>query len=819
MTPVGCRPFARTSTLVVLLAALGATVSCRQIVGLQPMPMPCADPLMIDDMEDGTPAICDSGKRHGTWYGFGDGTSGTQTLAPNATIPGGRGSSQRAVEFTGGGYTSFGAIVGVALNEVDLSPQPYSADSVGGVTFWMKSNVPVTVQVPLTATALVKDGGQCIAGSAPNNCNNHFAFQITAPTSTWTQYYVPFSALRQLQDGTATWDPSQLLGVEFLVGPGANFDLWIDDIAFYYCASTECKPTCTAPKFPVQCAVEGVQPAGCYVPGTDCQVIATWCGDPQMIDDMEDGDNNICPTAGRFGIWWTASDATSTDLKPAVGSTFTQTPIPGGRGTSRTAAHLAGSGFTGWGALMAFDLTTDAGYAPYDASAADGITFWAKTSANGVGFEVNTLDTVPAKHGGTCVDSATTVNCNQSWQYWVEAPEPDTWFQVSVPFAALAQIPGASQTTGNLLPGSATWDPTRVVNVQQVAFAGPVTPNGPAPFDLWIDDIALYTCEPNPCLPTCNDPDLPTACPGVPGQLAGCWPAGADCANRPPRPWQYNGVWGSGPNDVWVVGASLDGLVGIAFHWDGATWTRGDVGNVPPLWAVSGQGPDDVWAVADHGTVARWDGSTWRSTTEGTDASLSAVRVGGPDDVWVAAYPGTLQHWDGSAWSTGTSNPVRQREEGQGQGYGLWGSGPNNLWSVGGTILHFDGTSWSSVATPAGVYLNRVWGSGPNDVWAVGSAILHFDGSSWVASSFAPTGYVYDVWGSGPSDVWAVGQGSSILHWDGAAWSAVPSPSKFDLYAVWGSGPSDVWAVGDSHAVIHFDGVTWSSVTVVGQTP
>jgi hypothetical protein len=814
MTPLGGRPFVRTSELVVLLAALGATTSCRQIAGLHPVPMPCNDPLMIDDMEDGTPTICDSGDRHGAWYGFGDGTiSAIPKLDANATIPGGRGSSQRAVEFTGGGYTGFGAIVGVTLNEVDLSRLPYSASSVGGLTFWMKTNVPVTVQVPLLATALVKDGGQCIAGGPPSNCNNHFSFQITAPPSTWTQYQVPFTALRQLQAGTAIWDPSQLLGVEFLVGPGASFDLWIDDIAFYNCATPECVPTCTDPRFPAACPAEGARPAGCYLPGTDsnCAVIATWCSDPLLIDDMEDGDNRICPTDGRMGTWWTASDGTKTaDLMPAVNSTFTQTPIPGGRGQSMSAARLAGSGFTGWGALMALDLI--GGHAqPYDASTFDGITFWAKTNANGLAFEINSPATIPADRGGVCTDSATALNCNQSWQFWVETPAVDNWFLVSVPFSALAQIPGQSTTTNNILPGSATWDSAKLANLQLGPVAGPVSSPGPAPFELWVDDIAFYSCGGSPCAPTCTDPDLPTACPAAAGQLAGCWPAGTDCANRQPRPWEYSGVWGSGPNDVWVVGASLDGLAGIGFHWNGTSWTRADVGSMPPMWAVSGQGADDVWTVADHGAVARWDGSTWRSTTAGTDASLNAVWIGGPDDVWTAAYPGTVQHWNGSAWSTGTSASQGIR--------GLWGSAPNDIWAVGGAILHYDGTSWSSASTPDGVILNRVWGSGPNDVWAVGGALLHFDGTTWTASSFALSEYVYDVWGSGPSDVWAVGQGSSILHWDGTTWSPVTSPTKFDLYAVWGSGPTDVWAVGDNHAVIHFDGVTWSSVTVVGQAP
>jgi hypothetical protein len=789
----------RTSALVVLLAASGATVSCRQIAGLHPVPMPCSDPMMIDDMEDGTPTICASQGRSGGWYKVPDGTPGAvYALNANETIPGGRDSSQHAVHFTGSGFTDWGAIAAFDLNHQDASNQVYNADAYAGLTFWMKSTVPVTLQVLTPPTVPMAYGQQCVAGSSPN-CNNPFAFQITAPPNAWTEYWVPYAALRQLQNGTATWNPSQLIAVQFLVGPGANFDVWIDDIAFYAsCTDPGCIPIpCTGPNT-MACAAKGTQPAGCYPTGTDCQAIDTWCSDPLLIDDMEDGDNHICPTGGRTGTWWTASDGSSTDLTPATGAIFEQAAIPGGRGTSHEAAHLKGSGFSSW-ALMAFDLAGGNGQT-FDASADDGIAFWAKTNTTGFNFEINSPATIPASRGGSCVDTDTALNCDKSWWVWVDTPASDTWFQVRVPFAALKQMPGVSATTNNLVPGSATWDPSQLVNVQAAVGAGF--------FDLWIDDIAFYKCTGSACDPTCTDPALPVLCPAVGGLLASCWPAGKDCSARLPA--RNADVWGSGPNDVWIVGYAGAGLSeGTAFHWDGSRWTSSDVGAVNDFWGVSGQGTDDVWAVLDHGGVERWNGSSWLLTSAGTDTSLTNVWVAGPDDVWVAAYPGTLLHWDGSGWSTEFSVAKWM--------IGLWGTAPNNIWAVGdgGTILHYDGAAWSPVSSPTTVFLNRVWGTGPSDVWAVGDSgpVLHFDGSTW-APSPGVTGGFLGVWASGPADAWAVGYGGGIAHWDGTTWSAVTSPTTADLYAVWGSGPSDVWAVGDGTNVLHFDGVTWSSVTL-----
>src|SRR6185436_15168757 len=78
---------------------------------------------------------------------------------------------------------------------------------------------------------------------------------------------------------------------------------------------------------------------------------------------------------------------------------------------------------------------------------------------------------------------------------------------------------------------------------------------------------------------------------------------------------------------------------------------------------------------------------------------------------------------------------------------------------AGGTIVRWNGSAWSSVASGTPNHLYGVWGSGPSDVWAVGDVgtILHWDGSAWWK---VPSGTTHDlrgVWGSGPSDVWAVG--------------------------------------------------------------
>jgi hypothetical protein len=93
--------------------------------------------------------------------------------------------------------------------------------------------------------------------------------------------------------------------------------------------------------------------------------------------------------------------------------------------------------------------------------------------------------------------------------------------------------------------------------------------------------------------------------------------------------------------------------------------------------------------------------------------------------------------------------------------------------TLGEDIAHWNGSTWSVSTNVANKALFGLWGSGPNDIWAVGSegAIIHWNGSAWSSSASGTTGQLFDVWGSGPSDVWVVGREGILLHWDGSAWS------------------------------------------------
>ncbi|HKO93276.1 MAG TPA: hypothetical protein VJU61_19105, partial [Polyangiaceae bacterium] len=177
----------------------------------------------------------------------------------------------------GSGFTGWGAVLGVGF---DLTPEGYDALGVGGLQFWMKNTTPISVGVSTKQTTPIRDGGDCIESADEGNCYNSFGFAITALSPDWTEYKVPFNALRQRAGGSAIWNPRHLTNILFDIADGAEFDVSVDDLSFYDCGNSECQPTCRDPDFPVSCR-EGVGfHSSCQPPGTDCNAVV----DRGMLD-------------------------------------------------------------------------------------------------------------------------------------------------------------------------------------------------------------------------------------------------------------------------------------------------------------------------------------------------------------------------------------------------------------------------------------------------------------------------------------------------------------------------------------------------------
>lgn len=309
-------------------------------------------------------------------------------------------------------------------------------------------------------------------------------------------------------------------------------------------------------------------------------------------------------------------------------------------------------------------------------------------------------------------------------------------------------------------------------------------------------------------------------------------------------------LFGFAWDNVWAAGT--DGLVR---HYDGANWVKGSVAAYPnDFRAVFGSRPSAVWLAA--GTP--YSGRMYYVTSSAlplTDRSLHSV-TGNPSalygfgvaDVWAGTVPGALFRYDGRTWKKQKDNiPC----------HGLWGSAPNDLWSVGpsGHIAHFDGSKWTGYGEPVGLSVVALWAQRPRQIWAIrgterlrltpkgwsvdklpvtsppramvalsdrdvwlageGATLRHFDGTKWQVHNLASRGAAgfSAFWASSARDVWAVGSFGTVAHFTGQEWAVLSKPTSESLLAVDGSSARDIWAVGIRGESVHFDGEQWAGIT------
>ncbi len=526
---------------------------------------------MIDDMEDGNNLICHSGGRSGYWYTEADGTEGTLSPAQGAEftmtpIPGGRGDSRMAVRLTASGFTSW-AQMSLSLENVGETAGPYDASATGGITFWMKTNAPVVgVNLPISETVPVSRGGLCSDSATTYNCDNAFNFNITSPHPDWFQYYVPYSALYQAGSkpdangntvaGSATWDPTSLTNIQFLLyQPVTNVELWIDDLSFYDCSNETCLPTCTDPTA-VACPALGAVPANCWPAGTNCSKVTTppetyatltsvWGSGPDDVWAVGTGPQGSPPTASPTVLHWDGSVWSSVES-----------------GTTHALWGIWGSSADDVWAVGDFGTVVRWNGSAWSASS-DGLndslnSVWGSSSSDV--WAVGANGAIEHWDGATW-SAATGVSSKYLYHLWGSGPG-DVWAVgdggTIVHWDGTAWSASASATDSALwgVWGSGPGDVYAVGN----------TATGEATILHW--DGAAWTT-------------VSTPADGYP-----------------------NGVWGSGPDDVWVVGDSI-------LHWDGSAWSIVPSPALDYLLSVWGTGPSDAWIGGDFGTLLHWNGTIW----------------------------------------------------------------------------------------------------------------------------------------------------------------------------------------------------------------
>jgi hypothetical protein len=192
---------------------------------------------MIDDMEDGNTRIIQvtSPQRTGGWTVFHD-TTADGVMSPQVgglfqpqLLDGVRDTSH-GLHVTATGYLQYAGL-NVDLNNVSMK-LTYDASAYAGITFWAKGSASAVGSFMFlantSATVPPAQGGTCTS-----NCNDVHGSAV-ALTSAWQQFFFPMCSLRQAGWGTqVAFDPSRIISLQFQGKGGCDFELWLDDIAFY----------------------------------------------------------------------------------------------------------------------------------------------------------------------------------------------------------------------------------------------------------------------------------------------------------------------------------------------------------------------------------------------------------------------------------------------------------------------------------------------------------------------------------------------------------------------------------------------------------
>lgn len=183
-------------------------------------------------------------------------------------------------------------------------------------------------------------------------------------------------------------------------------------------------------------------------------------------------------------------------------------------------------------------------------------------------------------------------------------------------------------------------------------------------------------------------------------------------------------ISGSAPNDIWAVGVN-----GTVLHWDGTSWSPRAISGTSSLHGVYTPSASDTWIVGDGGKTYRYvpANSGWQVDMNAGGA-LFAISGTGPSDIWAVGQTGTALHYNGAAWVAVLTSTTQDL-------YALWASAANDVWFVGanGTALRWDGFMVRNASTGLSGTLRAIWGADAMNIFAAGDAgrLFQFNGTAW----------------------------------------------------------------------------------------
>ncbi len=222
-------------------------------------------------------------------------------------------------------------------------------------------------------------------------------------------------------------------------------------------------------------------------------------------------------------------------------------------------------------------------------------------------------------------------------------------------------------------------------------------------------------------------------------------------------------LWGSSATDVWLAGTLLA-------HCDGATAqvvaSGLPSGNPAQItWnGVAGSGPHDVWLVGTKGMVSHYDGTQWTASQAPTVGNLNGVWVSAAGEAWAVGQAGVVIHYvPGTGWS--------RADFGSNDWQSVWGTPGGDVWIGGDGLARraAAATAFSqAIDTLDPAFFATVFAirdDGHGGIVAVGENgnAIRWNGSAWAAEATLTNERLSGLWLDSTGAGWSVGASLAIL--------------------------------------------------------
>jgi hypothetical protein len=187
----------------------------------------------LDDFEDSNTQLTKIAGRDGYWWSKKDDFGSTVTFAPE---DGGADGSEIAMHLfgvttAGSGDLNWGAGIGVNMVTQGLF---FDASKYVGIAFKAKAGPKSTRKVRFK----IGDVNTHPDAKVCTGCWNHFGADLTL-TGDWREYKVLFADVQQEpywgEPRPASVTPSKLIAIDWTIGAGQTYDMWIDNLVFLEC--------------------------------------------------------------------------------------------------------------------------------------------------------------------------------------------------------------------------------------------------------------------------------------------------------------------------------------------------------------------------------------------------------------------------------------------------------------------------------------------------------------------------------------------------------------------------------------------------------